>query len=122
MAMKPEDADYAGSSAVPSDTAGITYILGRQVSDTRKMEGGNIEVGNARFVGHECLVLFEDVFVPWERVFLLRETEFAGMLVERFAGYHRQSYGGCKVGVGDVLIGAVAIAPNRCTGRGRLKP
>lgn len=36
--------------------------------------------------------------------------EFAGMMVERFAGYHRQSYGGCKVGVGDVLIGAAALA------------
>lgn len=34
------------------------------------------------------------------------ETDFAGTLVERFAGYHRQSYGGCKVGVGDTLIGA----------------
>ena len=32
------------------------------------------------------------------------------MMVERFAGYHRQSYGGCKVGVGDVLIGAAALA------------
>ena len=38
------------------------------------------------------------------------ETEYAGLLVERFAGYHRQSYGGCKVGVGDVLIGASALA------------
>ena len=31
------------------------------------------------------------------------------MMVERFAGYHRQSYGGCKVGVGDTLIGAAAL-------------
>lgn len=38
------------------------------------------------------------------------EYEFSGALVERFAGYHRQSYGGCKVGVGDVLIGATALA------------
>jgi len=38
------------------------------------------------------------------------EYEFSGALVERFAGYHRQSYGGCKVGVGDVLIGAAALA------------
>jgi len=38
------------------------------------------------------------------------EYEFSGLLVERFAGYHRQSYGGCKVGVGDVLIGAAALA------------
>jgi 4-hydroxybutyryl-CoA dehydratase/vinylacetyl-CoA-Delta-isomerase len=72
------------------------------------MEDGQIDVGNARFGGQECLVVFEDVFVPWERVFMFRESGFAGMLVERFAGYHRQSYGGCKVGVGDVLIGAVA--------------
>ena len=38
------------------------------------------------------------------------EYDFAGMMVERFAGYHRQSYGGCKVGVGDVVIGAAALA------------
>ena len=54
--------------------------------------------------------MFDHVFVPNERIFVNGETEFAGMLVERFAGYHRQSYGGCKVGVGDVLIGAAAVA------------
>ena len=43
-------------------------------------------------------------------MFLCGEYEFSGILVERFAGYHRQSYGGCKVGVGDVLIGAAALA------------
>ena len=48
--------------------------------------------------------------MPNERIFLNGETDFAGMMVERFAGYHRQSYGGCKVGVGDVLIGATALA------------
>jgi 4-hydroxybutyryl-CoA dehydratase/vinylacetyl-CoA-Delta-isomerase len=41
---------------------------------------------------------------------MCEEWDFSGMLVERFAGYHRQSYGGCKVGVGDVLIGAAAVA------------
>ena len=41
---------------------------------------------------------------------MCKEYDFAGMMVERFAGYHRQSYGGCKVGVGDVLIGAAALA------------
>ena len=63
-----------------------------------------------RFGGHEALMVFDDVFVPWERVFMCGEIEFSGALVERFAGYHRQSYGGCKVGVGDVLIGAAALA------------
>jgi 4-hydroxybutyryl-CoA dehydratase/vinylacetyl-CoA-Delta-isomerase len=55
-------------------------------------------------------MVFDNVFVPWENVLMCGETEFSGMLVERFAGYHRQSYGGCKVGVGDVLIGAAALA------------
>ncbi len=73
-------------------------------------EGADIDLGNKEFGGHEALVIFDNVFVPNERIFMNGETEFAGMLVERFSGYHRQSYGGCKVGVGDVLIGATALA------------
>jgi 4-hydroxybutyryl-CoA dehydratase/vinylacetyl-CoA-Delta-isomerase len=69
-----------------------------------------MDVGNARFGGHEALMVFDNVFVPWEDVFMCGEHAFSGLLVERFAGYHRQSYGGCKVGVGDVLIGAAALA------------
>ncbi len=111
MAMRPEDKDYAVSFSVPTDTKGIIMILGRQSCDTRKSEeGADLDVGNYNFGGVEALTIFDDVFVPNERIFLNGETEFAGMLVERFAGYHRQSYGGCKSGVGDVLIGATALA------------
>ncbi|MCY6960599.1 4-hydroxyphenylacetate 3-hydroxylase family protein [Clostridium brassicae] len=111
IAMRPEDKDYAISFSVPTDSEGIVIIMGRQSCDTRKMEeGADIDVGNFNFGGQEALVVFDDVFVPNERIFLNGETEYAGMLVERFAGYHRQSYGGCKVGVGDVLIGASALA------------
>jgi 4-hydroxybutyryl-CoA dehydratase/vinylacetyl-CoA-Delta-isomerase len=105
LSLKKEDADWAVSFALPSDADGITYIIGRQSSDTRKREEGTVDRGNRVFGGHEALVVFDDVFVPWERVFMCREYEFAGELVERFAAYHRQSYA-CKVGVGDVLIGA----------------
>lgn len=111
IAMKEADKDYAVAFAIPSDAEGVFMIYGRQSCDTRKMEpGADIDLGNAEFGGHEALVIFEDVLVPWERVFLCKEYDFAGMMVERFAGYHRQSYGGCKVGVGDVLIGASALA------------
>ena len=110
QSMGPDDRDYAVSFAVPADTPGIYMIVGRQSCDTRKLEGSELDVGNSEFGGVEALVVFNDVFVPNERIFLCGETEFAGMLVERFAGYHRQSYGGCKVGVGDVLIGAAALA------------
>lgn len=110
QAMKPEDKDYAIAFSVPMDTEGIFMIIGRQSCDTRKAEGSLMDVGNCEFGGVEALVVFDDVFVPNDRIFLNGETEFAGMLVERFAGYHRQSYGGCKVGVGDVLIGAAALS------------
>ncbi len=110
-ALKPEDTDYAISFALPTDAKGILMIYGRQSCDTRKLESqADIDLGNKNFGGHETLVIFDDVFVPSERIFLNGETAFAGVLVERFAGYHRQSYGGCKVGVGDVLIGAAAMA------------
>ena len=110
VSMKEADRDYAVSFAVPMDTKGIFMIIGRQSCDTRKLEGSEMDVGNSEFGGVEALVIFDDVFVPNDRIFLNGEYEFAGMLVERFAGYHRQSYGGCKVGVGDVLIGAAALA------------
>ena len=110
QSMKPEDSDYAVSFAVPIDTPGITMIIGRQSCDTRKREGSEMDVGNSEFGGVEALTIFDNVFVPNDRIFLCGESEFAGMMVERFAGYHRQSYGGCKVGVGDVLIGAAAVA------------
>lgn len=110
ISMGPDDKDYALAFACPADEEGVFYIYGRQSCDTRKLEGGDIDVGNSEFGGHEALMIFDDVFIPWEYVFMCGETEFSGMLVERFAGYHRQSYGGCKVGVGDVLIGAAALA------------
>ena len=110
ISMGPEDKDYAVSFAVPMDSEGIFMIIGRQSCDTRKRENSELDVGNSEFGGVEALTVFDNVFVPNERIFLNGETEFAGMMVERFAGYHRQSYGGCKVGVGDVLIGAAAVA------------
>ena len=111
ISMREGDEDYAISFACPTDAEGITLILGRQSCDTRKTEEYNdIDVGNKVYGGHEVLVIFDRVFIPNDMIFLNGETQFAGMMVERFAGYHRQSYGGCKVGVGDTLIGAAALA------------
>lgn len=104
-AMREEDKDYAITFALPSDTEGIIYIYGRQPCDTRKIDSPNMDVGNIRYGGQECMVVFDDVFVPWERVFMYKEYDFAFDLVEKFAAYHRQSYA-CKSGISDVLIGA----------------
>lgn len=110
-AMQESDKDYAICCSVRADHEKIVYIYGRQSSDLRKLDeskAGDIDSGNACFGGQECLMIFDDVFVPNKDIFMDGEWDFSGILVERFAGYHRQSYGGCKVGVGDVLIGAAA--------------
>ena len=104
------DKDYCVSCAIPVDAPGIIHIFGRQTNDDRKAEG-EIDQGNAKFgvVGGECLTVLQDVFVPWEKVFMCGEHQFSGMLVERFACYHRQNYGGCKGGVSDIVTGAAAV-------------
>ena len=119
-ALKEGEEDYAVCFAVPVDAPGVLHIFGRQTNDDRKCAGCAIDVGNLEFsmVGGEAPVVFEDVFVPWEKVFLCGEVDFAYPLVERFATFHRQNYGGCKVGLGDVLIGATAsVADVNGTGR-----
>lgn len=104
-AMGPEDQDYAVAFSIPTDTEGIKIIVGRQLNDSRRMEGGDIDA-LPYFYNHEGLVIFDNVFVPMERVFLLRDWQYTSQLVEIFSAYHRQGYGGCKAGLGDVIIGA----------------
>jgi len=107
LRLTEKDKDYAIVGAIPVDAEGITYIYGRQSCDTRSMEPGEYDVGNKYFAGQEAMVIFDNVFIPNELIFMNGEFDFASMLVERFTTYHRRSYV-CKAGVGDVLIGAAA--------------
>jgi 4-hydroxybutyryl-CoA dehydratase/vinylacetyl-CoA-Delta-isomerase len=107
MRLQAQDSEYAIVGAVPADAEGITYIYGRQSCDTRSMEEGDMDAGNAKFSGQEAMIIFDNVFIPNEMIFMQGEYEFASMLVERFTCYHRRSYV-CKTGLGDVLIGASA--------------
>jgi len=109
MAMRETEKQYSVCFAIDTATKGITCIYGRQPCDTRKLEECLCDRGNPNYCGQEVFVIFEDVFIPKDRIFMKGEYDFTSPLVERFAGYHRQSYGGCKVGVGDVLIGATAL-------------
>lgn len=108
MRLRPADKDYAVIAAIPVDHPGLSFVYGRQSCDTRALEGGEIDQGNARFSGQEAMILIDDVFVPNELIFMDGETEFAAALVERFTAYHRRSYV-CKTGLGDVIIGAAGL-------------
>jgi 4-hydroxybutyryl-CoA dehydratase/vinylacetyl-CoA-Delta-isomerase len=106
QALRPGEEDFAVACALPVDAPGVRMILGRQPSDERK---GTADAGIHRYGGQECLVVLDDVFVPWERVFLDGALGPAATLVEVFSSYHRASYGGCKPGNLDVLIGATEL-------------
>jgi 4-hydroxybutyryl-CoA dehydratase/vinylacetyl-CoA-Delta-isomerase len=103
-AMGKGDEDYAVAFAIPSDTKGVIHVVGRNTLDTREIEG--VDCGNSRYSKYCPTVIFEDVFVPWERVFMCGEIDFSGEMVNRFSAFHRQSHGGCKSGKIDVMAGA----------------
>jgi 4-hydroxybutyryl-CoA dehydratase/vinylacetyl-CoA-Delta-isomerase len=106
--MKEADKDYAVCFATPSDAKGLVHVYGRGTLEYRPIQG--CDLGNVEYSKFAPMILFNDVFVPWEYVFLCGENEYAGNMVRNFGNYHRHSHGGCKCGVGDVLIGAAAVA------------
>ena len=110
MGMLENEKEYAICCALPVDAPGVTHIFGRQTNDDRKCEG-TIDQGNAQYgiVGGEALTILDDVFVPNEYIFMNGEYQYSGLLVERFACYHRSNYGACKGGVSDVVIGATGL-------------
>jgi 4-hydroxybutyryl-CoA dehydratase/vinylacetyl-CoA-Delta-isomerase len=106
--MREPDKDYAVSFAIPADAEGLIHVYGRGTLEARALQ--DCDLGNIEFSKFCPMIIFKDVFVPWEQVFLCGEYEFAGNMVRNFGNYHRHSHGGCKCGVGDVLVGAAAAA------------
>jgi 4-hydroxybutyryl-CoA dehydratase/vinylacetyl-CoA-Delta-isomerase len=102
-AMRKGDEDYAVSFAVPADSPGLIHVVGRSTLDQRELDG--CDMGNVRYSKYCPTLIFNDVFIPKERVFMCGEVEFAGEMVVRFSSYHRQSHGGCKSGKIDCMIG-----------------
>jgi 4-hydroxybutyryl-CoA dehydratase/vinylacetyl-CoA-Delta-isomerase len=106
-ALGKGDEDYALAFAIPSDTKNLIHVVGRTSMDTREIEG--VDCGNIRYSKYCPTLIFDEVLVPWDRVFMFREVEFAGEMVSRFSAFHRQSHGGCKSGKIDAMTGAALM-------------
>jgi 4-hydroxybutyryl-CoA dehydratase/vinylacetyl-CoA-Delta-isomerase len=104
--------DYAVAFATPVDAKGITFVCQyTPYSAERDMAEDLEELGNPVFGQRETsMVVFDNVFVPWERVFHCGEYPYSIKLVTRFAKTHRMTCGGtCKVGFMNQIIGAAKL-------------
>jgi 4-hydroxyphenylacetate 3-monooxygenase/4-hydroxybutyryl-CoA dehydratase/vinylacetyl-CoA-Delta-isomerase len=104
--MRAEETDWTVAFAIPSDWEGVSLInAAYSPNRRRKLDAPFNKTG----ISHSITV-FDNVFVPWERVFLCGEAELAGKLALLFALYHRHSYTGCKAAVSEIFTGATALA------------
>jgi len=104
--------DYAVAFATPTDAKGITYICQYSPYSAERDQADNPEeLGNPLYGQRETsMVIFDDVFVPWDRVFHCGEYKYSVKLVTRFAKTHRMTCGGtCKVGFMNHIIGAAKL-------------
>jgi len=102
---KEEDKDYAVSFVIPRDIEGLTIVETRRPSDLREFEEGfdiPVEYGGIT----QAYLLFNDVFIPKERVFMCGEYKYTMEAVLNFVAPYRAAIGGCVAGQGDVMIGA----------------
>jgi 4-hydroxybutyryl-CoA dehydratase/vinylacetyl-CoA-Delta-isomerase len=103
-----EDKDYAVSFVIPRDIEGLTIVEARHPSDMRDFDSGfdaPVEIGGIT----QAYLLFEDVFIPNDRVFMCGEHDFALQAVMNFVMPYRAAIGGCVAGQGDVMVGAATL-------------
>ena len=105
---KEGDKNYAISFVIPRDIENLTIVETRRPSDTRELENGfdiPVVIGGIT----QAYLLFEDVFIPNERVFMCGENDYSIKAVMNFIAPYRAAIGGCVAGQGDVMIGAAAL-------------
>ncbi|MDY0068103.1 MAG: 4-hydroxyphenylacetate 3-hydroxylase N-terminal domain-containing protein [Steroidobacteraceae bacterium] len=99
--MSKDERDYAVAFALPADHEGV-LIINRASAPRRRKQ---LKSPMSEYGSSDAVVVFDDVFVPWDRVFMCGEYRNAGRLALLFANYHRHAYTGCKPGVTDVIMG-----------------
>jgi len=104
-ALREKDKDYAVAFAVPGDWDGLKQVVTvHSLREREHFKRGFMEGST------DSYMIFENCFVPWERVFLAGEYQHGGILALLFALFHRHSYSGCKPAIGDIILGMAALA------------
>jgi 4-hydroxybutyryl-CoA dehydratase/vinylacetyl-CoA-Delta-isomerase len=103
---REEDQDFCVACVVPRDIDGLTIVETRRPSDSREYENG-FDVPETGIT--QAYLLFQDVQVPRERVFMCGEHKYTGKIIDYFTSNYRACIGACVAGQGDVMIGAAAL-------------
>ncbi len=102
------DEDFAVACVVPRDIEGLTIVEATHPSDRRELEEtAEEEVPNTGIT--QGWLLFEDVFVPNERVFMCKEYKYTSKVIQYFTANYRACIGACVAGQGDVMIGTSVL-------------
>ena len=109
-AHREEDKDYAVVFATPLNAKGIKLLTSpRWYEDTDEEAQWNWPVSGQLGGVSECMIVFEDVFVPWNRVFMCGEWQFSRDIAWTFGVFHRL-FGTChKVISTEETAGAAAL-------------
>ena len=107
-AMREGDKDYAVSFAVPLDTPGLVLLT--SAFDSHGPQSSAVELPiSAQHKMMETTTVFDNVFVPWERVFLAGEHEFAAPLALAFVEHHRFTAISYKLPLVDAMVGSAMM-------------
>ena len=112
MSCRTGEEDYALAFVVPNGAEGVTYVAQYNPFSVEREYAEDIgHIGNPIYGQREtCLIIFDNVFVPWDKVFMCGEVEYTQKFITRFAKTHRMNCGGaCKVGFMDLIIGATQL-------------
>lgn len=103
------DKDYALGFAVPVATKGVK-LLGVEPNIRFYGEEATFDYPHSNHMEpSESLIIFDDVFVPWERVFMCGEWQYSQVLAYAFASYHRL-FGTCKMtGTLETMTGSASL-------------
>lgn len=85
-AVSPEHPDRAVACAVPVDTPGLKIIS--ITTAPRAEDPRHFPISRERSIP-DCTVLFDEVFVPWDRVFLDGQVAYSGDLAEALGTWER---------------------------------
>lgn len=105
-AMSEVDADYAVAFAVPVDTPGLKLVASPYGGSPKSEFDAPLSAEHKMM---ETITIFDDVFVPWDRVFMAGEHDFCGPLALGFVEYHRFTAISYKLPLVDALVGSALL-------------